>query len=111
MLEQGAIKTQSTQVAVVLAALNEEQGIGPTIQEIKTVLPNPHLIVVDGNSEDQTAKIAKSLVANVLLQKGVGKGDAMVQGVENLNSTNRYVVFTDADFTYPAECIPKMVKF
>ena len=52
MLEQASIKTQSTQVAVVLAALNEEQGIGPTIQEIKAVLPNPYLIVVDGNSGD-----------------------------------------------------------
>ncbi len=34
----------------------------------------------------------------------------MLQGISKLQYDNRYVVFTDADFTYPAEFIPKMVK-
>lgn len=111
MLEQSALRIHSVQVAVVLAALNEEQGIGPTIQEIQGVLgPLASLIVVDGNSDDRTIQIAKNLGADVLLQKGVGKGDAMAQGIQNLNSDNRYVVFTDADYTYPADSIPKMVE-
>jgi glycosyltransferase involved in cell wall biosynthesis len=47
--------------------------------------------------------------ADVLLQEGKGKGDALSQGIRQLNPNARYVVFTDADYTYPAEYVPKMV--
>lgn len=97
-------------ISVVIAALNEEEGIGPTLEELQRVLNDPYLIVVDGKSVDRTVEIAKNMGADVLLQEGKGKGDAMFQGFRRLNSDVRYVVFTDADFTYPAECLPKMVE-
>ncbi len=111
VLDQGNImQNRCSQLAVVLAALNEEMGIGPTLREIQGVLCNPYLIVVDGNSSDRTVEIARSLGAHVSFQKGVGKGDAVMEGIRNLHFKNRYVVFTDADYTYPAESIPKMVE-
>lgn len=97
-------------VSVVIAALNEEEGIGPTLEELQKVLSDPYLVVVDGNSFDRTVEIAKNMGADVLLQEGKGKGDALFQGIRRLNSDVRYVVFTDADFTYPAEYVPKMVE-
>ncbi|HKZ39519.1 MAG TPA: glycosyltransferase family 2 protein, partial [Candidatus Hodarchaeales archaeon] len=69
-----------------------------------------HLLVVDGNSVDRTVEIAKNMGADILLQEGKGKGDAMFQGFSRLSSSVRYVVFTDADYTYPAEYIPKMIE-
>ncbi|HSV49719.1 MAG TPA: glycosyltransferase, partial [Candidatus Acidoferrales bacterium] len=42
-------------------------------------------------------------------QEGKGKGDAMFQGFRNLSSKVPYIVFTDADYTYPAQYIPQMV--
>jgi len=112
ILQQASIIVQDyhSPIAVVVAALNEESGIGPTIAEIQNVLLNPYLIVVDGNSRDKTVEIAKKFGADVCLQNGIGKGDAMVQGVSKLQNNHRFVVFTDADFTYPAGSIPKMVK-
>jgi len=97
-------------VAVVVATLNEEVGVGPTLEEVKKVLDNPYVLVVDGNSVDETVRIAKDLGSDVLFQEGKGKGQAMSQGVRQLNGDTRYVVFTDADFTYPAEYIPKMIE-
>jgi glycosyltransferase involved in cell wall biosynthesis len=97
-------------VAVVVAALNEEQGIGPTLEELLSVLGHSHLIVVDGNSVDKTVEIAKNMGVDVLLQYGTGKGAAMFQGLRQLSSDMRYVVFTDADFTYPADYVPKMIE-
>jgi dolichol-phosphate mannosyltransferase len=97
-------------ISVVIAALNEEEGIGPTLEELKKVLSDPHLIVIDGSSTDRTVEIAKNMGADVLLQEGKGKGDALFQGIKRLNSDVQYVVFTDADFTYPAEYVPKMVE-
>jgi len=101
-------RADNLDVAVVVATLNEELGVGPTLEEVKKVLVDPYMLVVDGNSVDKTVRIAKDLGSDILFQEG--KGRAMSQGVRQLNGDTRYVVFTDADFTYPAEYIPKMIE-
>jgi len=103
-------ETRDSSIAAVIAALNEAEGIGPTIEELRSHLPDVHLLVVDGQSNDRTVEIAKDKGAAVLMQEGSGKGQAIGQGMEQLPSNVRYVVFTDADFTYPAEYIPKMIE-
>src|SRR5665647_570889 len=95
---------------VIIAALNEEEGIGLTITEMMDVLDNPQMIVVDGKSTDRTSEIAKNLGATVICQDGTGKGDALAKALESIEPQTEYVVLTDADFTYPAESVPKMIK-
>jgi glycosyltransferase involved in cell wall biosynthesis len=97
-------------LAVVVAAYNEEEGIAPTIRELKELLDKPHLVVVDGRSSDRTLEVAIDLGAEVLIQRGKGKGDAMSQGVNHLNGGTSYIVFTDADYTYPAKHIKEMIS-
>lgn len=97
-------------VAVIIAAVNEAEGIGPTLQELTNVLVNPHFLVIDGGSRDRTVRIAKEMGADVLLQNGEGKGNALYQGIKALDFQVNYVVFIDADFTYPAEYVPRMLK-
>jgi glycosyltransferase involved in cell wall biosynthesis len=97
-------------LAVVVAAYNEEEGIAPTIRELKELLDKPQLVVVDGKSSDRTLEVAKDLGAEVLIQRGRGKGDAMSQGVNHLNGGTSYIVFTDADYTYPAKHIKEMMN-
>jgi dolichol-phosphate mannosyltransferase len=103
-------KESKSAISVVIATLNEEEGIGPTLEELQKVLNDPYVIVVDGKSVDRTAEIAKKMGADVLLQEGKGKGEALSQAIKRLNSDVRYVVFTDADFTYPSEYVPKMIE-
>jgi len=103
-------KGSGSAIAVIIATLNEEEGIGPTLEEVQKVLRDPYLIVVDGKSDDKSVEIAKNMGAEIVLQEGKGKGAALFQGFKRLNSDVRYVVFTDADYTYPAEYIPKMVE-
>jgi dolichol-phosphate hexosyltransferase len=95
---------------VIIAALNEEEGIGLTITEMMDVLDNPQVIVIDGKSTDRTCEIAKNLGANVVCQNGKGKGDALAKALENIEPQAEYVVITDADFTYPAKSVPKMIQ-
>ncbi len=97
-------------VSVVIATLNEEEGIGPTLQEMQSVLHDTNFVVIDGNSVDKTIEIAKNLGADVFLQEGKGKGNAMSQGLRLYGSQSEFVVFTDADYTYPAEYVPKMLE-
>lgn len=103
-------QTQTPHTAVVIATLDEEEGVGPTIEEIKKFLGNPYILVVDGWSHDRTVEIAKNMGAEILFQEGIGKGNALRHGIQQLGLNVRYVVFTDADYTYPAEYIPKMIE-
>jgi len=95
---------------VLITALNEEEGIGHTLSELSRVLEDPVFLVVDGNSVDRTVEIAKELGAEVLVQKGRGKGNAMAQAMAHLNGGFEYVILIDADYTYPAEYLPQMIR-
>ncbi len=68
---------------VIIAALNEEEGIGLTITEMMDHLGSPSLLVVDGNSNDRTVEVAKNLGANIAFQDGLGKGDALSKALEH----------------------------
>jgi dolichol-phosphate mannosyltransferase len=95
---------------VIIAALNEEEGIGLTIAELQSHLGSPHVLVVDGKSTDRTVEVAKSMGADIISQDGSGKGDAFATAVKCLDLAANYVVFIDADFTYPAEFVPEMIE-
>jgi glycosyltransferase involved in cell wall biosynthesis len=98
----------STQV--IIPALNEEEGIGLTIAELKDYLREAKILVVDGNSIDRTVEAAKNLGADITFQDGKGKGDALAKAIEHINPDTDYIIVTDADFTYPAEFIPQMIR-
>jgi len=95
---------------IVIAALNEEQAIGLTIAELNDELASPHILVVDGHSRDRTVELAKNLGADVAVQDGLGKGDAISKALQLTSNNSDYIVLTDGDFTYPAEYIQGMVK-
>lgn len=97
-------------ITIVIPTLNEEKGIGSTIVELKNVLKEAHYLVVDGNSIDSTVKIAKLLNAEVITQDGKGKGAAIAQALKCINSDTDYLVFIDADFTYPTDDIFRMIE-
>jgi len=97
-------------VLVMIAALNEEEGIGSTLAELREVLADARLLVVDGNSKDRTVEIAKERGAEVLFQEGSGKGAAIANAIKHVDSDVKYVVLIDADYTYPAEYLSDMMR-
>lgn len=94
---------------IIIAAMNEEEGIGLTIGELLSCLDNARLLVVDGKSTDRTVEIAKDFGAQIVFQEGKGKGDALAKGLEYLDPDVDYVVVTDADYTYPGIKVPEMI--
>jgi glycosyltransferase involved in cell wall biosynthesis len=108
MIKERAQTLPST--LVIVAALNEEQGIGPTLAEVGRFLDKPFCLVVDGRSIDGTVKIAENMGARVVAQKGLGKGDAIATAITHAQTTDvQYAAFIDADYSYPAMYLPKMV--
>ena len=94
----------------IIAALNEEEGIGLTIAELGRYLEKPWVLVVDGWSRDRTVEVAKEMYADVMFQEGSGKGNAIAEAVKHVDMDVDYAVFTDADYTYPAEFLPQMMR-
>ena len=78
MIFVGQLDLQVTPLMqVIIAALNEEEGIGLTISELNKTLKDLRILVVDGRSTDRTVEVAKKMGAEVVLQDGLGKGDAV----------------------------------
>lgn len=94
-------------VTIVIPTLNEEEAIGPVIDELKGFGWN-NILVVDGNSDDATRTIAASKGAKVVVQEGRGKADAIKTAVKHVATP--YVVVMDGDYTYPAKHIAELLE-
>lgn len=100
-------------VSVVLPALNEEESIGKIIDEVPTEEIEARgyqvdIIVVDNGSTDKTREIAESKGARIITEPNRGKGKAIRTAFKSVNSD--FVFMLDADFTYPATYIPRMLE-
>jgi glycosyltransferase involved in cell wall biosynthesis len=100
----------TNEIAIVIPALNEEASISGTLVHLAHILPNSSLVVVDGNSSDRTAQIARELGAKVMLQDGRGKGVALRQAFESSSLHADYIVIMDADRSMRPEEVPQFVK-
>ena len=99
-------------VCIILPALNEEKTIGRTIDEIPRgdMEKNGYeveIIVVDNGSLDSTEAIAAQKGSSILTEPRKGKGNAIKRAFETVNGD--FVFILDADYTYPATYIPKML--
>ena len=100
-------------ISVILPTINEEEGIGPTLDAInkKEFAENNwelKLIIVDGNSKDETQEIAREKGAKVIVEPRKGYGRAYKTGMPQ--ATGDIIVTGDADATYPFDHIHKYVK-
>jgi glycosyltransferase involved in cell wall biosynthesis len=102
-------------ITVVIPCHNEEDGIEHVLKHIpygnltrfgyKT-----EVIVVDNNSTDKTAEIAKSLGARVIEEKRKGKGLALKTGLKAINPLSSYIVIIDGDDTYKGTEMMRMIE-
>lgn len=100
------------EICIVLPALNEETTIGKVIAEVQQQLLNEKgykvtILVVDNNSTDRTAEVAREKGAKVIVEPRKGKGRAVRTAFEQINAD--FVFMLDSDYTYPATYIPEML--
>ncbi|MFO7622470.1 MAG: glycosyltransferase, partial [Bacteroidales bacterium] len=89
-------------VSVIIACRNEEKNMEKLLRHLAAQDYPPHLfevIVVDDNSDDQTACIAssfdRSMNLKVISNEGSGKKNAIRTGIGS--SQGRLIITTDAD--------------
>jgi hypothetical protein len=72
------------ELAVVVAARDEEQRIAATLAALAEALPGAALWVADDGSRDATARVAAEAGARVVSGRRLGKGGAMTAAVERV---------------------------
>jgi len=96
-------------VSVVIPARNEEKYIGKCLQSLlEQEEKADEIIVVDNNSSDKTAEIAKSYGARVLEEKTQGITYARTLGFNSAKS--EIIARVDADTTVPKDWILRIKK-
>ena len=95
---------------MILPALNEEAALPLVLADLAEHLgPDSEVIVVDDGSTDDTYAVATAGEARVARHElNLGKGAAMATGADLAEGD--YLVFMDADATYPAAAIPRLVE-
>lgn len=96
-------------ISVVIPTMNEEESIGKVLDDVNQALSGRdyEVLIVDTKSTDKTREIARSKGARVVDEPRRGYGRAYKTGFEAAEGD--IIATLDADCTYPAEMIPKMV--
>ena len=94
-------------ISVAIPCHNEEEGIEHVLRNLP-----PHVdevVVIDNNSTDGTADVARTLGAIVVTEPKQGYGYAYQSGLPL--ATGDIIATADGDGTYPTHCIPKIVDY
>lgn len=102
-------------ISIVIPAYNEAAGIGTVLAEVRQMLDGTpdlagaEIIVVDDGSKDATSERATSAGARVVRHPhNLGYGRTLKDGI--LAASHDTIVIIDADGSYPAGDIPRLVR-
>jgi len=92
-------------ITLMVPCYNEEKGIVEVMKDVpyekmKKLGYKIEVLVIDNNSKDNTAKVAKKLGARVVFEPKPGKGNAIKKGFQSISRDTDYVVMVDGDDTY-----------
>ncbi len=95
-------------IAILLPAYNEEVTIVKVIEDFKKALPQAEIYVYDNNSKDKTNQLAKEAGAIVRFEPRQGKGNVVRSMFREIDAD--YYIMADADDTYPAAEVEKLLE-
>jgi len=93
-------------VSIAIPALNEEATLAEIIVGCKKY--SNDILVIDGHSQDDTVRVARSLGVSVIFDHRKGKGEAIRTAIPHLH--RKVVVFVDADGSHDPDDIPELVQ-
>ena len=96
-------------VGIVFPAYNEEQGIGPAVEAFRAIPEIDKVYVIDNNSKDRTAELARAAGAIVVLETNQGYGWALRRGLREADTD--YIVLCEPDGTFVAEDVYKLLSY
>lgn len=102
------MKKTNEKIAILIPAYNEEITIEKVIKDFQRVLPKANIYVYDNNSKDKTNEIASSTGVHVVFEPRQGKGNVVRSMFKDIYAD--YYIMVDADDTYPADEVEKLLE-
>lgn len=105
-----SLKKGAPEVSIVMPAYNEELTILQTLSSLAANKTNfsVEVVVVNNNSKDRTAALAKAAGARCITETIQGITPARNAGLAS--ATGKYILDADADTVYPPDWIEEMIK-
>ena len=100
---------QNKSVSIVFPAYNEEQGIAAAVQDFLSVPVVDKVYVIDNNSKDRTAQLARDAGAIVITETNQGYGWALRRGLKEADTD--IVVLCEPDGTFIARDVNKLLSY
>lgn len=97
----GPAMVNNLKVSILFPCYNEEGGLKAILGSIPALVDE--VIVIDNASSDNTAQVARSHKARVLVEDEKGYGRALLKGLKH--ATGELIVIMDADNSYPLEAL------
>ena len=94
-------------IAAIIPVLDEETAIADVVTGVRAHVAD--VVVVDGNSRDQTVENARAAGACVIVETRRGYGRAMRTGLAALDPTTEIVMFIDGDGSDRTDLIPALL--
>ena len=85
-------------LTILLPCLNEEANIVHVIRDLQRNLPLAEIVVIDNNSSDTSASLARLCGVRVIHQRKRGYGAAVRKGIAS--SKSEWILILDCDGTY-----------
>jgi glycosyltransferase involved in cell wall biosynthesis len=100
-------------VTVVLTAYNDEQSIGLAVRDFRGHPAVKRVIVVDNNSRDRTAEVARAEGAQVIVEQNAGYGHCVYRCLSEgaTFDDTPLVVLCEGDMTFRSKDIDKLVAY
>lgn len=102
----GVAAEMRDRVTIVIPTLDEEEAIGPLLDEVKSA-GYSRILVVDGYSKDRTIQVARQKGVPVVGQHGKGKTGAILVARDVVETP--YFLLMDGDYSYDPKDIDKFV--
>lgn len=115
IIENKAAKRTTKKITLLIPCYNEADGISCVIdgipyQKLETAGYRIEIIVIDNNSTDNTALVARTCGARVIREPEQGKGNTIKTGFNAIAEDTDYVVMIDGDDTYKTSEILRLIE-
>lgn len=102
-------------LVIIVPCYNEEEGVGYVLDgvpkdRLMRLGYKTDVLVIDNNSDDRTAEIARARGARVVKESKQGKGHALITGFRNIPKDADIVVMIDGDNSYDIRELPRLIE-
>jgi glycosyltransferase involved in cell wall biosynthesis len=94
-----------------MTAYNDEEAIGPSVKQFKSLKEVVSVTVIDNNCTDNTALNARNAGAVVVKERIQGYGSACIRALKEARKKGNLVCLVEGDMTFSASDLKKLTAY